>query len=160
MYLFLFYTKYMTEIRLITPNKEQQKTTFEDLLLQSDKTLLYFYPKDNTPGCTIQATDFTLFNRHFAAYWIQIVWVSRDVEQSHCKFIEKYELNIPLIVDTGLSLHKKFWAWGEKNNYGKKVNWVIRSSYLVDKKWNILKEWKNVRAKWHVAKLMRELSIT
>ena len=123
------------------------------------QTIVYFYPKDNTPGCTIEAHDFTKYKDLFNKNWIWIVWVSKDSESSHQKFIEKQCLNIDLISDEDLSLHKQFGVRWEKNMYGKKIMWVIRSTFLLDQSWNILKEWRNVKASGHVEKIINELKI-
>ena len=122
----------------------------------SEKTLLYFYPKDNTPGCTVENKDFSCMISEYKDLWITLVGVSKDSIESHQKFISSQELWIDLISDPDLILHKELWAYGEKNNYGKIVTGVIRSTFLIDKRGNILQSWKNVRAKWHAAKVYRE----
>jgi peroxiredoxin Q/BCP len=119
----------------------------KSLLSQSEKTLLYFYPKDNTPGCTLEAQDFTRLKGDFAKLGIQIVGVSKDSETSHAKFTDSYGLGIPLIADTDSVLHDEFKVIGEKKNYGKVYLGVIRSTFLLDKSGKILKEWRNVKAK-------------
>ncbi len=123
----------------------------------SDKTLLYFYPKDNTPGCTVENKDFSCMVSDYKDLGITLVWVSKDSVDSHKKFITNQQLWIDLISDPELTLHKELWAYGEKNNYGKIVSWVIRSTFLFDSSGNILQEWRNVRAKWHAAKVFREI---
>lgn len=123
------------------------------------QTIVYFYPRDNTPGCTIQAHDFSINKELFNKNWIGIVGVSKDSEESHCKFIEKQNLTIDLISDEDLILHKQFSVRWEKNMYGKKTMWVIRSTFLLDQNWKVLKEWKNVKANGHVEKVIRELGI-
>lgn len=128
------------------------------LLSASPKTLLYFYPKDDTPGCTMEAQDFTRLAPDFKKLGIQIIWVSRDSEKSHEKFCNKYNLAITLISDEDGSLNEEFSVIGEKKNYGKAYIGVIRSTFLLDSKWEILKEWRNVKAKWHAEKILKELS--
>lgn len=127
--------------------------------LKYPQTIVYFYPKDDTPGCTIQAHDFSTHKAVFNKNNIGIVGISKDSEASHCKFIEKQWLTIDLIADEDLSLHKQFDVWWEKNMYGKIVQWAIRSTFLLDQKWNILKERRNVRANGHVEKIIEELEI-
>ena len=117
------------------------------LLEKSEKTLLYFYPKDNTPGCTLEAQDFTRLKGDFAKLGIQIVGVSKDSESSHAKFTDSCALGIPLIADTDGALHDEFKVIGEKKNYGKVYLGVIRSTFLLDKTGKIIKEWRNVKAK-------------
>lgn len=128
-------------------------------LKNHNQTIMYFYPKDDTPGCTIEAKDFSTYYNIFLKHNIGIVGISRDTEASHCDFIEKHGLTIPLISDTDLTLHKQFWTRGEKNNYGKIIQGVIRSTFLLDKSGNILKERRNVKATGHVEKIMKELNI-
>ena len=134
------------------------QTSLEEILSQSPYTLLYFYPKDDTPWCTIEAQEFTALQEDFAHAWVQIVWVSRDDEQSHCDFVSKYSLSPTYISDPELILHKQYWAWGEKNNYGKIVTWVIRSTILLDKSGTVIHERHNIKATWHAARVYKKLS--
>ncbi len=134
-----------------------QQTTMKDILTQSEKTLLYFYPKNDTPGCTLENTDFTTLKWDFKNLWIQLIWVSKDSKESHQKFCWKYSLQNALISDPELVLHNFFGAFWEKNNYGKIVQWVIRSTFLLDKEGNILKSWKNVKATNHANKILKEV---
>jgi thioredoxin-dependent peroxiredoxin len=128
------------------------------LLQKSERTLLYFYPKDDTPGCTLEAQDFTRLKWEFEALGIQIIWVSQDSESSHAKFCNKYDLGIELISDADGSLHEQFSVIWEKKNYGKVYVWVIRSTFLLDSEWKIVKEWRNVKATGHAEKILNELS--
>lgn len=123
-----------------------------------DKNILFFYPKDNTPGCTNENIDFTSLKSEFDALGIKLIGVSKDSSESHLKFIKWKELKNPLISDPELILHKHYGAFGEKNNYWKIVEGVIRSTFLVDNKGEIIKEWKNIRAKGHVDRILKELS--
>lgn len=127
------------------------------LLSTSTQTLLYFYPKDDTPGCTMEAQDFTRLVPEFAELGIQIIGVSKDSETSHEKFCNKYSLGIQLISDEDGSLHEQFGVIGEKKNYGKVYVWVIRSTFLLDSTGTILKEWRNVKATGHAEKVLREV---
>ena len=129
------------------------------ILISSPYTLLYFYPKDDTPGCTLEAQDFTRLVPDFAKLGIQIIWVSRDSESSHAKFCNKYDLGIQLISDEDDSLHKQFGVIGEKKNYGKVYIGVIRSTFLLDSTWKIRHEWMNVKATGHAEKVLREVKI-
>lgn len=135
--------------------KESELTLKE--IIWNDKTILYFYPKDNTPGCSLENKDFSDLKKDFLEKWYKLVWVSKDSIESHKKFIEKYNLENDLISDPDLILHKELWVYGEKNNYWKIILWVIRSSFLIDKDWNILKEYRNVKAKWHAQKVLKEI---
>ena len=127
-------------------------------LQKSPRTLLYFYPKDNTPGCTLEAQDFTRLKWEFAKLGIQIIGVSKDTEASHEKFTTSCSLDIELISDSSWELHEQFSVIGEKKNYGKVYIGVIRSTFLLDSSWNILHEWRNVQATGHAEKVLRELS--
>lgn len=141
----------------VSKNWEVWELPLWELLSFSDKTLLYFYPRDNTPGCTIENKDFSCMVSEFKDLWITLVWVSQDSIESHQKFISEHNLSIDLISDPDFTLHKELWAYGEKNNYGKIVTWVIRSTFLFNKEWEILQQWKNVKATWHAAKVLREI---
>ncbi len=127
------------------------------ILEKSPKTLLYFYPKDDTPGCTLEAVDFTRLKSEFETLGIQIIGVSKDSETSHEKFCNKYNLGIELIADESWELHEQFGVIWEKKNYGKVYVWVIRSTFLLDSTGKILKEWRNVKATGHAEKVLREI---
>lgn len=128
-----------------------------ELLSFSEKTILYFYPKDNTPGCTTENKDFSCLKEEFKALWITLIWVSKDSISSHKKFISSEDLKVDLISDKELILHKSLWAFWEKNNYGKIIEWVIRSTFLLDKTWKILRSWKWIKATWHAARILEEM---
>jgi len=147
------------KVKLIDQNKSEQEILLNDLLKINKKTILYFYPKDNTPWCSIEASDFSKYKKIFNQNWIGVVWVSKDSCQSHTKFIEKQNLSIDLISDQDLELHKKFSVIWEKKMYGKIYEWVIRSTFLLNKDGEKLKERRNVKAKWHVEKVLKELWI-
>ena len=136
---------------------EEKNISLKNILSKNDKTILFFYPRDNTPGCTVENKDFSSLKEEFNKKWINLVWVSKDSIESHKKFVLKQELRNDLISDTDLILHKELWAYGEKNNYWKIVMGVIRSSFLVNKSWEVLQEWRNIRAKWHASRLLGEL---
>ena len=127
------------------------------LLSKSPLTILYFYPKDDTPGCTLEAVDFTRLKDEFGALGIQIVGVSQDSWVSHAKFCIKYNLGIELIADEDASLHHQFGVIGEKKNYGKTYIGTIRSTFLLDSSGKILQEWRNVKATGHAEKVLREI---
>lgn len=133
----------------------------ESLLDGKDYLVLYFYPKDNTPGCTTEACDFR-DNMNRVLPYASVAGVSADSIESHKKFREKYKLNFPLLSDTELKLIKEFGAYGEKNMYGKKVKGIIRSTFVLDKNGKTLKEWRNVKVKGHVDEViefLKELNV-
>jgi len=130
-----------------------------DLLSYGDRVILYFYPKDNTPGCTTQACDFRDNFSKFKSAGFRVIGVSRDSSKSHQNFIDKYELPFELIVDTDLNLHKMYGVWREKMNYGKTYLGVVRSTFVIDTDGSIMSAGYNIRASGHVDRLSKELSI-
>jgi peroxiredoxin Q/BCP len=121
------------------------------------KTLvLYFYPKDDTPGCTREAQAFTKARAKIDKAGGAVVGVSRDSTERHCKFKDKYGLAIPLLSDPDRKVHEAYGAWGTKTMYGKKVEGVIRSTFLV-KKGKILKVWPSVKVDGHVEQVLEAL---
>ena len=136
---------------------DEWEFSLKELLSLSDKTLLYFYPKDNTPGCTKENKDFTSLKNEFKDIWINLIWVSKDSIESHKKFVAKQELSVDLLSDPDLVLHKELLAYWEKNNYWKIVMWVIRSTFLLDSNGVLLNEWRNIRATWHAERILKEL---
>lgn len=147
-----------TKYAAVSRNGEVWELSLKELLSFWDKTLLYFYPRDNTPGCTIENKDFSCMISEYKELWVTLVWVSQDTVESHQKFISEQELSVDLISDPDFTLHKELWAYGEKNNYWKIVTWVIRSTFLFNKDWEILQQWTNVKASWHAAKVLREIT--
>ena len=93
---------------LVQPDLTTTETTLTDLVASSPYTLLYFYPKDDTPGCTTEALDFSGLVDQFSEHDVQIIGVSKDSDTSHCKFVEKHGLGIPLLSDPDLNLHHKY----------------------------------------------------
>jgi peroxiredoxin Q/BCP len=116
--------------------------------------VLYFYPKDDTPGCTLEGKDFRDQYAKFAKLKVRILGVSRDTLASHAKFQGKYELPFELISDAGEKLCKQFDVIKEKNMYGKKVLGIERSTFLVDGDGLLRKEWRKVRVDGHVAEVL------
>lgn len=119
--------------------------------------ILYFYPKDSTPGCTTQACDFRDNMSRLASEDIVVLGVSKDSAKSHDKFTEKQDLNFPLLLDEDLSLHNLFGTWRMKKNYGKEYLGCVRSTFVINPEGKIRWMRYNVRAKNHVSMLMREL---
>jgi peroxiredoxin Q/BCP len=120
--------------------------------------VVYFYPKDSTPGCTREAQGFTAAAKDIAKLGAAVVGVSKDSVKSHCSFRDKYGLKIPLLSDPDLSVHKAFGAWGEKTMYGKKVTGVIRSTFIVGGDGKIAKVFPSVKVDGHVEKVITALS--
>ena len=120
--------------------------------------VLYFYPKDDTPGCTVEANEFTALAAEFAAAGATVLGVSRDTVKSHCKFRDKYGLKVALLSDPELTIHKAYGAWGEKTMYGKKVEGVLRSTFVIDGAGRVVKAYADVKAAGHAAKVLAELA--
>jgi thioredoxin-dependent peroxiredoxin len=122
------------------------------------KTLvLYFYPKDDTPGCTREAQAFSKARAAIAKAGAEVVGVSKDTIASHCRFRDKYDLSIPLLSDPDLTLHKAFGAYGEKTMYGKKVTGVIRSTFIV-KDGKVVRVFPNVKVDGHADQVLAFLT--
>ena len=124
---------------------------------RGSKLILYFYPKDNTPGCTVEACDFRDNLNVLVERGYKVVGVSPDSVESHRKFKEKYNLNFPLLSDPDKKVAESYGAYGEKKMYGKVTKGIIRSTFLIDEEGRIKKAWYNVKAKGHVEKLLKEL---
>jgi peroxiredoxin Q/BCP len=122
------------------------------------RLVLYFYPKDDTPGCTTEACDFRDNVGRITKRGAAVLGVSKDSLASHGKFRDKYKLNFPLLSDADLAVHKKYEAWGDKTLYGKKSQGVIRSTFLIDENGKVAKAWRNVRTKGHVDQVLEALA--
>ena len=120
------------------------------------KLVLYFYPKDNTPGCTAQACNLKDNNTELLKAGYQILGVSVDSEASHQKFIEKYSLPFRLIADTDKKLVEKFGVWQEKNNFGKKYMGTVRTTFLIDENGTIVHviSGRKVKTKEHATQIL------
>lgn len=149
----------MTNISLTLPDWSQHETTLSELCTQSEYTLLYFYPKDNTSGCTLEAQGFNALLPEFAKSKTQIIGVSKDDHKSHCKFQEKYELQIKLISDTELVLHTdpRFDTWQEKSMYGRKYMGTMRTSFLLDASGEIVYKRDKVKPATHPEEVIAKL---
>lgn len=122
------------------------------------QVIVYFYPKDNTPGCTKQAIGFTKLHDDFAALNTQILGVSPDGANSHQKFIGLYDIAYPLLSDPDKTLMSEYGAWGKKMMYGKEVTGTIRSTVWVDEQGVVVKHWKKVpKAADHPMKVLEQI---
>uniref|UniRef100_A0A7C2NYJ1 thioredoxin-dependent peroxiredoxin n=1 Tax=Schlesneria paludicola TaxID=360056 RepID=A0A7C2NYJ1_9PLAN len=120
--------------------------------------VLYFYPKDNTPGCTREACDFRDNIARFQSTDTVVLGVSCDSVASHQKFTDKFSLPFPLLSDEDHALAEKYGVWVEKNNYGKKSMGVQRSTFLIDKAGKIAAVWPKVKVDGHVAAVAEKLA--
>lgn len=123
--------------------------------LKGQKTILYFYPKDNTPGCTIQGNEFNSFLKEFEKLNTVVYGISRDNLKSHDKFIQKCNFKFELLADTDEKLCKFFDVIKEKNMYGKKVMGVERSTFIIDENNKIVGEYRKVKAEGHAALILQ-----
>ena len=119
-----------------------------------DNLVIYFYPKDDTPGCTAEGEDFTRLYKKFRSYNTHIFGVSRDSLSSHEKFKKKYAYCFDLISDPNEKLCRAFDVIKEKNNYGKKVMGVERSTFVLSKKGVLVREWRKVRVPGHAQEVL------
>lgn len=116
--------------------------------------VIYFYPKDNTPGCTQEACDFRDSFARIEAAGVRVFGVSKDSVKSHDGFKAKYALPFTLLSDPDKALHAAYGAWGFKKMYGKEVEGTIRSTFLVDKKGRVAAAWPSVKVKGHVDEVL------
>ncbi|EAJ6142469.1 thioredoxin-dependent thiol peroxidase [Campylobacter lari] len=136
-------------------NQDGVKISLSDFL--GKKIILYFYPKDNTPGCTTQACEFSQNYEDFLGKNAVIIGISPDSVKSHENFIKKYDLKHTLLSDSEKEISKLYGAWGLKKNYGKEYEGLIRSTFVINEEGNITKIYKNVKAKDHAFKVLKEL---
>lgn len=117
--------------------------------LKGTPVVLYFYPRDDTPGCTKEACAFRDRSDEIKSLGVRVLGVSPDSVESHQKFRDKYSLNFPLLADPEHKVAEKYGAWREKNMYGKKSMGVQRSTYLIDAEGKVTKVWKRVQVAGH-----------
>ena len=123
--------------------------------LQGQRVVLYFYPKDDTPGCTKEACSFRDANDVYAEKGIKVFGVSTDDERSHQKFISKYALPFDLLADTDKKIVEKYGVWGEKSMYGKKYMGTQRKTFLIDKSGKIVKIFDKVNVSEHADEVLK-----
>ncbi len=149
----------VTLVRELDENFIHDDISLTELIAHKQKGLiLYFYPKDDTPGCTTQAHDFTKHLNAFSELGYDIIGVSCDSVESHKKFIEKYDLQIALISDIDETLCQYFGVIKEKNLYGKKTIGLVRSAFVFDKRGHLTHAQRNLRAKDYAERLLATLS--
>lgn len=144
----------------MAPDLEMETNKGEKIKLsdfRGKKVILYFYPKDNTAGCTAEACDFRDHSNDFESDSAIVIGVSKDSASSHNKFIEKYQLPFILVTDPELNVIKAFNVWQEKTMYGKKSMGVVRTTFIIDKEGKIRKIYNKVRVKGHVEKVLEDL---
>jgi peroxiredoxin Q/BCP len=117
--------------------------------------VLYFYPKDDTSGCTREAQDFTALAPEFRKAGVKVVGVSRDPMKSHEKFIGKYNLDVPLVSDEDGRISEAFGTWVQKSMYGRKYMGMERATYLIGADGKVLKAWRKVKVPEHADEVLR-----
>tara|TARA_Y100001958_G_C20900950_1_gene323098 strand:- start:114 stop:569 length:456 start_codon:yes stop_codon:yes gene_type:complete len=119
--------------------------------------ILYFYPKDDTPGCTIETIDFNKLLSKFKKLDCEIYGISKDSIKSHQKFKKKYKIKFDLLADEEVKVLKKYKVWGKKKFMGREFMGTIRTTFLIDKTGKILKVWNNVKVKDHAQEVLKTL---
>ena len=136
-------------------DQDGKKVSLQEL--RGHWVVLYFYPRDDTPGCTTEACDFTSALKAFQALSAVILGCSPDTGTSHQKFIQKHALKITLLSDENHDVMKRYGAWGKKNMYGRVTEGVIRSTVLIDPAGKVAHHWPKVKAAGHVEKVRARL---
>ena len=138
-----------------SPSTSQKNYSLKDSL--GKYVVLYFYPKDNTPGCTIETNDFNKLLTSFKKLDCEVYGISKDSLESHDKFRDKYKIKFDLLADEKLTVLKKYKVWGKKKFMGREFMGIIRSTFLIDKKGKIIKIWENVKVKDHAKEVLETL---
>lgn len=136
-------------------NQDNESMSLSDF--KGKKVILYFYPRDNTPGCTKQACGFGELYPSFAEHGVEIIGISKDSVASHKRFKDKYQLPFVLLSDPELEAIKAYDVWKEKNMYGKKVMGVVRTTYLIDEDGMIVKAFEKVKAADNPQNMLKEV---
>ncbi len=118
--------------------------------------VIYFYPKDDTPGCTKEAISFTAHKAQFDALGVKIIGISKDKVAKHDKFIDKHALNLTLVADEDGAACEAFGVWVEKNLYGRKYMGIERATFLIDKDGKVAHIWRKVKVKEHVEAVLEQ----
>jgi peroxiredoxin Q/BCP len=139
--------------------KDQAEETVRLSQFAGRWVVLYFYPKDDTPGCTTEACEFSADIRRFDKLDAVVLGCSPDSPERHRAFIEKYKLKVTLLSDPDRKVMEKYGAWGEKKLYGKTTIGVIRSTVLIDDRGRVAHHWRAVRAAGHAEKVRERLIV-
>ena len=150
----------MLKINTKAPNFKLPSTSKDDYLLKNSigkYIVIYFYPKDDTPGCTIETNDFNKLLAKFRKLECEVYGVSKDNLKSHNKFRDKYKIKFDLLADEELKVLKKYKVWGKKKFMGREFMGILRTTFLIDKKGKIIKIWDNVKVKDHAKEILEFL---
>ena len=125
--------------------------------LRPAKVVLFFYPRDNTSSCTIEAKTFTSFLPQFEALNTRVIGISKDTIKSHDKFVSKHNLKVPLLSDENNNVCESFNVWKEKSMYGKTYFGIERSTFLIDSDGQVVREWRKIKVSGHVEAVLAAL---
>ena len=137
------------------PSTNKKEFSLKDSL--GNFVVLYFYPKDDTPGCTIETNDFNKLLPKFKKLNCEILGISKDNLKSHDKFRDKYKIKFDLLADEEKKVLKKYKVWAKKKFMGREFMGIVRTTFLIDKKGKILKVWENVKVKDHAKEVLETL---
>ncbi|MBF0429368.1 MAG: thioredoxin-dependent thiol peroxidase [Magnetococcales bacterium] len=141
---------------LSAPNQHGQLHTLKSLL-GSKGSIVYFYPKDNTPGCTLEANDFQTLSKEFQERGFTVIGISKDSVKSHAGFCSKHGLEFTLLSDQDGAICEAFGVWKEKTMCGKTSMGIVRSTFIVDNTGTIIAVYSNVKTKEHAATVLADL---
>ena len=150
----------MLKINSQAPNFKLLSTSKEIYSLKDSLgkyVVIYFYPKDDTPGCTIETNDFNKLLSKFEKLECEIYGISKDNIKSHDKFRDKYKIKFNLLADEEIKILKKYKVWGKKKFMGREFMGINRTTFLIDKKGKIIKIWENVKVKDHAKEVLDTL---
>ena len=139
----------------VLPSTSREKFFLKDSL--GKYIVIYFYPKDDTPGCTIETNDFNKLLSKFKKLECEVYGISKDNLKSHDKFRDKYKIKFDLLSDEELKVLKKYKVWGKKKFMGREFMGILRTTFLIDKKGKIIKIWDNVKVKDHAKEVLETL---
>lgn len=142
----------MSTVDFTLPNAQGEMISLSDF--RGKKVIVYFYPKDSTPGCTTEACDFRDASEAFAAKNTVILGISADSQKRHQNFISKYELPFELLSDVDHTVCEQYGVWQLKKNYGKEYYGIVRSTFLINESGELIQEWRSVKVKDHVAEAL------
>ena len=142
---------------IILPSTSKENYCLKDSI--GKYVVIYFYPKDDTPGCTIETNDFNKLFSKFKKLDCEIYGVSKDNLKSHNKFRNKYKIKFDLLADEEIKVLKKYKVWGKKKFMGREFMGIIRTTFLIDKKGKIIKIWDNVKVKDHAQEVLKTIKM-
>ena len=137
------------------PSTNKKEYSLKDSI--GNYVIIYFYPKDDTPGCTIETNDFNQLLPKFKKLNCEILGVSKDNLKSHDKFRDKYKIKFDLLADEEIKVLKKYKVWAKKKFMGREFMGIVRTTFLIDKKGKIIKIWNNVKVKDHAKEVLETL---